>query len=55
MAIQSKAEALAFIQAMQLTVKGKKGFTWLTNELDELYAYVEGATEDDRQLTEESA
>ena len=41
MAIESKAEALAFIEAMQLTVKGKKGFSWLYEELSDLRAYLD--------------
>jgi predicted transcriptional regulator len=41
MAIETKAEALAFVEAMRLTVKGKRGFSWLTEELDELHAFIE--------------
>ena len=50
MAFANKEEALAFVQAMQLAVKGKPGFTWLVNELDDLYAYVD---ENTRETNEE--
>jgi len=54
MAIETKEEALTFIQILRLTVKGKTGFTWLTNELDELIAYVEGVTEENERLKDAS-
>ena len=44
MAIETKEEALAFIEMLRLTVKGKTGFGWLTSELDELKDFVQRST-----------
>jgi hypothetical protein len=53
MAINSKEEALAFIQTLQLTVKGKTGFTWLTHELDDLMEYVTSIAKENETLRSE--
>ena len=50
MAIETTEEALAFIQTLRLTVKGKTGFAWLTSELDELISFVENLYEENERL-----
>jgi len=45
----TKDEALAFIDAMRLTLDGKVGFKWLVERLSALTAYIESiATENER-------
>jgi hypothetical protein len=40
MSENTKDEALAFIEAMRLTIAGKTGFKWMTERLSDLGAYV---------------
>jgi len=47
----TKDEALAFINAMRLTLQGKVGFKWLLEKLDGLTAYVESVADENEQLT----
>jgi len=45
----TKDEALAFIDAIRLTLGGKVGFKWLAERLSNLSAYIEAlAAENDR-------
>jgi len=46
----TRDEALAFINAMRLTLQGKVGFKWLLERLDGLTAYVESVTAENEQL-----
>jgi len=41
MAEYSTQEALAFIDAMRLTIQGKTGFKWMTEKLTDLTTYIE--------------
>jgi hypothetical protein len=50
MAFTHKEEAAAFIQTLRLTVKGKTGFGWLSDELDELSEYVEKLADENERL-----
>ncbi|MCL2492074.1 MAG: hypothetical protein FWE87_04915 [Coriobacteriia bacterium] len=55
MAFETKEQALAFVEAMRLTVKGKKGFTWLTGELDDLHSYIESIADENEQLRRQNS
>jgi hypothetical protein len=46
----SKDEALAFIEAMRLTLTGKTGFKWLVEKLSSLSAYIESVSAEDERL-----
>ena len=50
MAEYSKEEALAFIDAMRMTLNGKTGFKWLVERLSDLGAYIETITAENDQL-----
>lgn len=41
MSLDSEAEALAFINAMRLTIEGRVGFKWMVERLNDLAAYLE--------------
>ncbi|MDA3935330.1 MAG: hypothetical protein PF636_00495 [Actinomycetota bacterium] len=46
----NKDEALAFIEAMRLTLNGKVGFKWLVEKLSLLSAYIESVALENEQL-----
>ena len=46
----TKDEALAFIEAMRLTLSGKTGFKWLVEKLSDLAAYIETITSENERL-----
>jgi len=49
MAVETREEALAFVDAMRMTIQGKVGFKWMTERLSELTGYLERiADENDR-------
>lgn len=50
MAEYTKDEALAFIEAMRLTLDGKVGFRWLVAKLSDLAAYVESIADENELL-----
>jgi len=43
-------EALAFIDAMRLTIQGKIGFKWMTEKLSALAVYIESVAADNARL-----
>lgn len=46
----TKDEALAFINAIRLTLDGKVGFKWLVERLSDLTAYIESITAENEWL-----
>jgi len=46
----TKDEALAFIEAMRLTIAGKVGFKWMTEKLALLSVYVESLAAENERL-----
>ena len=50
MPLLAKDEALAFIQAMRLTLEGKVGFRWMAEKLAGLAAYVESIETENAHL-----
>ncbi len=46
----TKDEALAFIDAMRLTLEGKVGFKWLVEKLSGLAAYIESINAENERL-----
>lgn len=48
----TKEEALAFIDAMRLTLTGKTGFKWLVEKLSDLAAYIESLAAENGQLND---
>ena len=50
MAVETREEALAFIDAMRLTIQGKVGFKWMTERLSELTAYVVSVADENERL-----
>jgi hypothetical protein len=46
----TKDEALAFINAIRLTLGGKVGFKWLAERLSDLAAYIESITAENERL-----
>jgi len=46
----TKDEALAFIDAIRLTLDGKVGFKWLVERLSGLAAYVESITAENERM-----
>jgi hypothetical protein len=46
----TKDEALAFIEAMRLTIAGKTGFKWMTERLSDLGAYITAVSADNEEL-----
>lgn len=46
----TKDEALAFIEALRLVVRGKVGFKHLTDKLSDLAAYVEAIADENERL-----
>jgi hypothetical protein len=46
----TKDEALAFIEAMRLTVAGRTGFKWMVEKLAALAAYVEAVGTENETL-----
>lgn len=49
-AAYDKGEALAFIDAMRLTLRGKTGFKWLVEKLADLAAYIESVADENERL-----
>jgi hypothetical protein len=45
-----KDEALAFIEAMRLTIAGKTGFKWMTERLSDLGDFVVEVTAENERL-----
>ena len=50
MAEYTKDDALAFIEAMRLTLNGKVGFSWLVDRLAGLSSYIESITLENERL-----
>jgi hypothetical protein len=50
MSAYTRDEALAFIDAMGLTLGGKVGFKWLVEKLSDLSAFVESVTAENERL-----
>jgi hypothetical protein len=50
MAEYTKDEALAFINAMSLTLGGKVGFKWLVEKLSHLSEYVESTAAENERM-----
>ncbi len=46
----TKDEALAFIEAIRLTLSGKVGFKWLVEKLSSLAAYIESIAAENERL-----
>ena len=46
----TKAEALAFIESMRLTLVGRVGFRWMVEKLSGLAAYIESVTGENERL-----
>lgn len=46
----TKEEALAFVEAIRLSLNGRVGFKWLVEKLSALSAYVESITAENEQL-----
>lgn len=46
----TKDEALAFIDAIRRTLRGKVGFKWLVEKLSDLAAYIESITGENERL-----
>ena len=51
MAEYTKAEALAFIEAMRITLDGKTGFKWLVAKLSDLGAYIETISAENERMS----
>lgn len=50
MAVETREEALAFVDAMRLTIQGKVGFKWMTERLSELTAYLVALADENQRL-----
>ena len=50
MAAYTNDEALAFVNAIRLTLGGKVGFTWLVEKLSDLATYIESIAEENERL-----
>lgn len=48
----TKEEALAFIDAMRLTLDGKVGFKWLVEKLGALSGYIESIADENAAMSE---
>ncbi len=46
----TKDEALAFIEAMRVSLTGKVGFKWLVEKLSDLAAYIESIASENERL-----
>jgi hypothetical protein len=46
----TKDEALAFIEAMRLTISGRTGFKWMSERLSGLGAYIESVAAENERL-----
>jgi len=46
----TKDEAMAFIEAMRLTVAGKVGFKWMVAKLADLSAFIESTADENERL-----
>jgi len=46
----TRDEAMAFIEAMRITLEGKVGFRWLVDKLADLRDYVETLAEENESL-----
>lgn len=46
----TKDEALAFINAIRLSLDGKVGFKWLVEKLSDLAAYIESVAAENERL-----
>ena len=46
----TKDEALAFVEAIRLTLDGKVGFKWLVEKLSDLAAYIESLAAENERL-----
>jgi len=49
----TKDEALAFIEALRLVIRGKVGFKHLAEKLSDLAAYVESIADENERLKSE--
>lgn len=52
MAEYTRDEALAFLDAVRLTVEGKVGFKWMVAKLSDLSAFVDSVTAENAALNE---
>ncbi len=50
MAVETREEALAFVDAMRLTIQGKVGFRWMTERLSELTSYLDALADENGRL-----
>jgi hypothetical protein len=50
MSVFNKAEALAFIESMRLTLVNRVGFRWMVEKLSGLAAYIESITGENERL-----
>jgi hypothetical protein len=50
LAAYTKDEALAFVNAIRLTLGDKVGFKWLVEKLSDLAAYIESLAEENERL-----
>lgn len=50
MAVQTREEALVFVDAMRLTIEGKVGFKWMTERLSELREYLDALADENERL-----
>jgi hypothetical protein len=46
----TKDEALAFVEAMRLTLTGKVGFKWLVEKMSDLAGYIESVSAENERL-----
>lgn len=50
MTVETREEALVFIDAMRLTIQGKVGFKWMTERLSQLTDYLESLADQNERL-----
>lgn len=51
MAVETREEALVFVDAMRLTIEGKVGFKWMTERLSDLREYLVALADENERLT----
>jgi len=50
MAAYTKDEALAFVDAIRLTIQGKTGFRWMAEKLSDLSAFIDSMGAENQTL-----
>jgi len=48
--VETKDEAMAFIETLRLTISGKVGFKWLSAKLSDLAAFIESMAAENERL-----